>query len=163
MPVNITGKDRIDVHCHVVLDQYLEGLKVAGGDPSGSSLSLHVCTLAETSALGWVAPPWSPELAISAMDQVGVKKQVLSITSPGPSIVGANEAGRKLTRGCNDETAAIVEANPDRFAFFASTPSWIDVEGAIAEIEHSMKTLKAQGMVVMTSYGDKYACSPSHN
>ena len=97
------------------------------------------------------------------MDQVGVKKQILSITSPGPSIVGANEAGRKLTRGCNIEQAAIVKANPNRFAFFASTPSFVDVEGTVAEIEYSMKTLGALGMVVMTSYDDKCAYSETYH
>lgn len=88
------------------------------------------------------------------MDQIGVKKQILSITSPGPSIVGLKE-GRELTRACNEETAAICKAKPDRFSFFASTPSFLDVEGVLAEIEYSLNTLKATGVVIMTSYGDK--------
>jgi len=139
----LAQKDRIDVHCHVVLQQYIKGLEAAGGDPSG-----------------WVAPPWSPEDAKAQMKTIGVTKQILSITSPGPSVVGANQKGRDLTRGCNDEQAEICKKHPESFAFFASTPSFVDVEGTIAEIEYSLKTLKALGVVIMTSYGDKLLGHP---
>lgn len=104
---------------------------------------------------GWVAPPWSVSEALKVMDSWDIKTSVLSITSPGPSIAGTGEAARKLTREINEETAEIVKANPERFAFFASTPSFVDVQGAIAEAEYSIKTLGAVGVVVMTSYSDK--------
>lgn len=106
-------------------------------------------------ATGWVAPPWTPQDALKVMDTWDIKKSVLSITSPGPCIAGSGEAGRKLTRQINEETADICKANPDRFAFFASMPSFVDVDGAIAEAEYALKNLGAAGVVVMTSYDDK--------
>jgi predicted TIM-barrel fold metal-dependent hydrolase len=104
---------------------------------------------------GWQAPPWSVEEALKVMDGWQIKTSVLSITSPGPAIAGTGEVARKLTRQINEETAAIVKANPGRFKFFASVPSFVDSEGAVAEIEYSLKTLGAAGVVVMTSYSDK--------
>ena len=89
------------------------------------------------------------------MDSQQIKTAVLSVTSPGPSIAGTGEAARKLTRQINEETAEIVKVNPERFRFFASMPSFLDTEGAIAEAEYSIKTLGAAGVVVMTSYSDK--------
>jgi predicted TIM-barrel fold metal-dependent hydrolase len=104
---------------------------------------------------GWVAPAWTVKDALKVMDSWDIKTSVLSITSPGPSIAGTGEAARKLTRQINEETAEVVKANPERFHFFASMPSFVDVEGAIAEAEYSIKTLGALGVVVMTSYSDK--------
>ncbi|KAL8276668.1 hypothetical protein RQP46_010936 [Phenoliferia psychrophenolica] len=136
--------DRIDTHIHIVLDCYVQAIKDAGGDPSG-----------------WKNPSWSPAAAIAAMDALDIKTAVWSVTSPGPCIAGHGKAGRDLARQMNDETAALVKEQPERFAFFASLPSFVDVEGAIAEAEHAINVLHATGVVVMTTYADKLLGDPS--
>ncbi|KAK9696241.1 hypothetical protein K7432_012580 [Basidiobolus ranarum] len=89
------------------------------------------------------------------MDDNDIQKAVLSITSPGPAIAGNGLEGRALTRTLNDEVGHIIEAHPDRMAFFTSTPDWTDVEGTLMELEYIFeKQKKAVGVVIMTSYRD---------
>lgn len=105
---------------------------------------------------GWPLPEWSLDSAVDAADKLGVRVGVLSVTAPGPAIVGAGQEGRNLARKCNDEVADLVAQRPGRFAFFGSLPDMRDIEGTLSEIDHIMGKLKAPGVVMMTSYGDKY-------
>lgn len=127
---------RIDTHVHVIPPVFAAAIINAGGDPAGLLL-----------------PKWSKEAALQSANEIGVEISVLSVTSPGPGIAGKGEEGRKLTRKINEEVQAIVEDCPDRFKFFASTPSWEDVEGTLKEIDWIYQTTDAVGVVVMTSYG----------
>ncbi len=101
---------------------------------------------------------WSPAKAVEEMDRAGVATALASITYPGiwlgPNVVPM-EATRALARKCNDYGARMVADHPGRFGLFAVLPL-PDVEGSLREIEYAFDTLKADGVGVLTSYGDKW-------
>lgn len=90
------------------------------------------------------------------MDEVGISKSILSITSPGTHLVPGDHAlARQLTRDTNDEVAEICRRFPTRLGFFAVLPL-PDVEGSVAEIDRALDELGAVGFVVMTNAHGHY-------
>jgi predicted TIM-barrel fold metal-dependent hydrolase len=101
-----------------------------------------------------VVTEWTPDKALSDMDQNGIAAAILSITTPGVWS-GNAEQSRTLARQCNEYAAQLHKEHPDRFGFFAAVPL-PDPEGALAEIAHALDTLHADGIGLLTSYGDKW-------
>jgi len=130
---------RIDVHHHLVPPGYVEavGARRQGG--------------------GGVK--WSPELSIEDMDKSGIDVSLLSLVQPAVWF-GDVELGRKLARQSNEYAVQIARDYPSRFGSFAAIPL-PDAEGSLKEIEYALDTLKANGIGLMTSYGDKYLGDPS--
>jgi len=132
---------RIDVHQHVVPPFYASALPTHGGDPSGT-----------------VIPQWAPESAIDFMDSQEIATAILSLTSPG--IVGWNKSERpQIARRVNDYTADLVAKRPDRFGHFATLPL-PDVDGALLELEYALGTLRADGVILLGNYAEKYLGDP---
>ncbi|KAI1373977.1 2-amino-3-carboxymuconate-6-semialdehyde decarboxylase [Hypoxylon crocopeplum] len=130
---------RIDTHIHVLTPSFVKALDDSGGDPSG-----------------WPTPTWSLKECISFSDTVGSSFSVLSVTAPGPALLGPTEAGRNLARKLNEEVWEVCCQRKGRFGFFASLPDFNDIEGTLEEIRCIFETeKKANGVVVMTSYGDR--------
>ena len=96
------------------------------------------------------APEWSPERAIAMMDSNGIAEGILSVSS-GPSIPDAV----KLLRLCNEAGTELRQRHPGRFGLFASLPL-PDVDASLKEAIYSLDTLKADGVIVFTSYGGQY-------
>jgi 6-methylsalicylate decarboxylase len=95
------------------------------------------------------------------MDEAGIAKSILSITSPGTHLETGNDTlARQLTQATNNEIAGICKRYPDRFEFFAVLPL-PDVEGSIAEIDRALDELGAVGFVVMTN-GHGYYLGDQH-
>ncbi|PHH93281.1 hypothetical protein CDD83_8792 [Cordyceps sp. RAO-2017] len=135
----VENTSRIDTHIHVLTPSYLAALNESGGDPSG-----------------WPTPSWTLENCVRFCDTIGSSFSVLSVTAPGPALLGPTEEGRRLARTLNQEVWDVCQQRPGRFGFFASLPDFNDVEGTIAEIKAIFETeKKANGVIVMTSYGDK--------
>ncbi|CAF2074736.1 unnamed protein product [Rotaria magnacalcarata] len=132
---------RVDTHHHIVPDFYAQAIKATGGDPSG-----------------WPTPKWSLQSANEQMSLLGVEIAFVSITAPGTKIYEGNtEKGRNFARKLNEFSSNLVQQDPAKFGFFASLPSLIDIEGAIAEIDYAHSILKADGFILFTSYDyDKY-------
>jgi 6-methylsalicylate decarboxylase len=97
---------------------------------------------------------WTPEQSIEDMDRGGVAAAVVSITNPGIWFGDANQT-RRLARACNDYGAKLVQEHPTRFGFFAAMPL-PDVDATLKEIEYAYDTLKADGVGLLTSYGDTW-------
>jgi predicted TIM-barrel fold metal-dependent hydrolase len=102
---------------------------------------------------------WTPEKSLQDMDKAGVAVAMLSVTTPALNFT-SGEAARKLARECNDYAAKLMADHPGRFGSFATIPL-TDVDGSLKEIGYALDTLKADGIGLMTSYGDKWLGDPS--
>jgi 6-methylsalicylate decarboxylase len=99
---------------------------------------------------------WTREKLIEDMDSNGIRTGILSVAST-PGIwfdLGPAEAGR-LARVCNDYAAEMMRDHPGRFGLFA-TLSMMDADTTLKEIEYAFDTLKADGIGLQSSYGDKW-------
>ncbi|HVB34943.1 MAG TPA: amidohydrolase family protein [Patescibacteria group bacterium] len=104
-------------------------------------------------------PNWTPDKSLAAMDQNGVSMAMLSLAVSGVTFE-PGEAGRSLARRSNDYGAKLVSEHPTRFGLLAALPL-PDVQGSMAELEYACDKLHANGIALLTSYGDKWQGDPS--
>jgi len=102
---------------------------------------------------------WIPEKSIADMDKAGVATAMTSITTPAMRFLD-DRGARKVARECNDYTAKLVADSRGRFGMFAVMPMPY-VEGTLHEIAYALDTLKADGIALLTSYGDKWLGDPA--
>lgn len=104
---------------------------------------------------------WSPAADIESMDRNGIGLAVIN-TSARPPAPGAVtiDAYRAQAREANDYAAKMVQDHPKRFAQFGFLPM-PDVEGSLREIEYVLDQLKAPGIGMMTSYGNRWQGDPA--
>jgi 6-methylsalicylate decarboxylase len=132
---------RIDIHQHFVSPSFLAtlGAKNAAAPVPGFA--------------AWKG--YSPARAVEALDRVGIATAMLSITAPGVWFGDVKEA-RTLAREMNEYAAAkMVGDYKGRFGLFAVLPL-PDVPGSLQEVEYAFDTLKADGVGVLTSYGNAW-------
>ncbi len=130
---------RIDVHHHVSPPTYI--------------------TASNTNNFGdGLMKNWTPEKTLQDMDNAGIAVAMLSVTTPALNFT-SGEPARKLARECNDYAAKLRADHSGRFGSFAMIPL-TDVEGSLQEIAYALDTLKADGIGLMTSYGDKWLGDP---
>ena len=97
---------------------------------------------------------WSVAKAVEDMDRDGVALALVSITTPGVWFGDMREA-RRLARACNEFAAAMRRDHPQRFGIFAAMPM-PDIDATLAEIAYALDELEADGIGLLTSYGDKW-------
>ena len=124
---------RIDVHHHLFPADYRKAI-------------------ASMNAGGLAA--WTVEQSLAEMEKGGIAASVLSVSPPGIWF-GNAEQGRSLARIINDSGAKMARDFPSRFGLFAALPL-PDIEGSLREIAYALDTLKADGIGLMTNYGDKW-------
>ena len=130
---------RIDVHHHLSPPAYIAASNAGNfGEP--------------------LMKKWTPEKSLQDMDKAGVAVAILSVTTPALNFT-SGEAARKLARECNDYAARLAADHPGRFGSFAMVPL-TDIDGSLHEIAYALDTLKADGIGLMTSYGDKWLGDP---
>jgi len=95
------------------------------------------------------------------MDKNGIATSMLSPMTRvvQDSFSDKSERARKLARQNNDYTQQLVRDYPGRFGHFAALPL-PDTDGSLREIEYAYDTLKADGIGLWTSYGDKWPGDP---
>lgn len=131
------ARTRIDVHHHFIPPFHVDAMMAPGR------------------RVGAAPPTWSVAQSIEEMDKSGIATSVLSIAQPGVMFGNPLEEVRKLARDLNDYGARLVADHKGRFGLFA-TIAPPDADGSLREIEHAFDTLKADGIALFTSYGDKY-------
>jgi predicted TIM-barrel fold metal-dependent hydrolase len=135
----MTSHSRIDFHHHLSPPAYVAALKACG--------------------LG--LPPtfaWTPQKSLDEMGQAGISLALLSVTMPGVSFLGAGEAIR-VARESNDYGARLRAEYPGKFGLLATLPM-PDVDATLREIDYALDTLRADGISIMTSYGDRWLGDP---
>jgi 6-methylsalicylate decarboxylase len=130
---------RIDVHHHILPDQYVEAVGADKVGRQGSS--------------GRV-PAWSAEDALQKMDAAGVRAAITSISAPGLPIEDAAERMR-LARWCNDFAAELCVRHPGRFGMFATLPL-PDVRASLDAVSHAYEQCKADGVCLLSNYDGRY-------
>jgi 6-methylsalicylate decarboxylase len=131
---------RIDMHSHIAPPEWIRQLT-----PEGV-----------------VLPPlanWTVARHLEDMDRAGVATAITSITAPGLWFSDPKVA-RPLARACNEYAAQLRMDHPGRFGLFAVLPL-PDVEGSLKELEYGLDTLQADGVCMLTSYGDKWLGDPA--
>jgi 6-methylsalicylate decarboxylase len=102
---------------------------------------------------------WTPSQSLEQMDKFGVQLAMTSLSNPGTWFGNAKEA-RDLARMSNEYAAQMVRDYPGRFGMLASV-SLPDVEGSLAEAAYAFDVLKADGVGLLTSSGDKWPGDPA--
>jgi predicted TIM-barrel fold metal-dependent hydrolase len=102
---------------------------------------------------------WTPAKSLEDMDRAGVAASVTSVTTPALRFLD-DPGARKLARECNDYTAKLVADSKGRFGMFAVMPMPY-VDATLLEIAYALDTLKADGIGLLTSYGDKWLGDPA--
>ena len=105
-------------------------------------------------------PTWSPEKSLEDMEKSGVSRAMLSLAVSGVTF-DTGEAGRSLARKSNDYGAQLVMDHPAKFRLLAALPL-PDPQGSLKEIEYALDTLHADGIALLTSYGDKWLGDPAY-
>ena len=104
---------------------------------------------------------WTPARMIEEMDKNNIEKSVLSLASvPVAWFRMKPEESRPLIRTLNEEGAKLVQEHKGRHGLFAYV-SCNDVEGSLREIAYALDTLKADGIEMSTSFGDKWPGDPA--
>jgi predicted TIM-barrel fold metal-dependent hydrolase len=126
---------RIDVHHHIAAPSWVEALKKAGkSNPLINS--------------------WTIEKSLEDMDKAGVATAMTSPTTPQLRFFGNEEAAR-LARESNEYAKKLMVDHPGRFGLFAMLPL-PHIDESLKEIAYAFDELKADGIGMMTSYGDKW-------
>lgn len=134
-PGPAASRDRIDIHHHMFSPAYVAELAKANQAPP-------------------IVRNWSVARTLDDMDKAGVQTSIVSVTTPQVSFTDAANA-RRIARESNEWAARLREEHKGRFGFFAMLPMQ-DTDSALRELEYAMDTLKADGVGLLTSYGDKW-------
>ncbi len=132
---------RIDVHHHISPPTWLDAVKTAKLDN----------------------PPlnnWSAQKSLDDMDKAGIATAMASPTTPQLNFLqNDKDAAGRLARESNEYTKKLMSDHPGRFGLFAMLPL-PHVDESLKEIAYAFDTLKADGVGIMTSYGDKWLGYP---
>jgi predicted TIM-barrel fold metal-dependent hydrolase len=129
---------RMDVHHHIIPEFYPSALQKIGVE----------------AAHGEGFPKWTQSLSLETMDESGIDAAIVSLSSPGVYF-GDSVFSSKLARQCNEYFSQMVGVSPDRFGFFATLPLPA-TDLAVEEAVYALDVLKADGIVLLASTGDKF-------
>ena len=147
------GVRAIDCHHHFASPAYLKALTAKAG---------HTVR-GYTSNLTWIQPDnkareYSAARDFDDMSRQGVATALVSCTTPGIWF-GDPEETRALARDMNEFGARMASDYKDHFGLFALLPL-PTIQDSLREIEYAFDTLKADGVGIVTSYGDHWLGDP---
>ncbi len=97
---------------------------------------------------------------LAHMDEYGIDRQLLLLTSPGVQVVREGE-GTAFAREANNRAAASCNRWPDRYSALAAFDPR-DVAGSVKEIERAMTVLKLNGAVLNSHFQGRYIDEPAY-
>ncbi len=136
---------RIDVHHHYTPPAYLAYTKKYQSPSAPRASGMNT---------GSAYPGWTLDADLADMDASGVEIALLSMTTPG-FLSGERDEIRAVARACNEYAADLKRDHRGRFGSFATLPMR-DTDGALLETAYALDTLKAEGVGLYSSYGDKW-------
>jgi 2,3-dihydroxybenzoate decarboxylase len=98
------------------------------------------------------------DLRISDMDQTGIARQILSLTSPGVQVFDAPTAVA-LARSSNDFMTDAIRRRPDRFSGLAAIAPQ-DPAAAAKELERGVQSLGLKGAIINSHTRGQYLDDP---
>ncbi|KAK0701958.1 hypothetical protein B0T26DRAFT_660008, partial [Lasiosphaeria miniovina] len=101
-------------------------------------------------------PTWAPEGTLGLIRDVGLAAAILSMGHPVHPYVSDRSQIGPVCREINEYTARFRDEHPDRLGFLATLPPLDQAEACIAEMAYAFDALKADGVVVFSSYAQKY-------
>jgi 6-methylsalicylate decarboxylase len=140
----------IDCHHHFVSPAFLKALTAKEGHKTEGFTSFFPLGL-------W--KDYSPAKDIEVMDRDGVATSLISCTAPGVWFGNPDEA-RGLARELNEYGAKMASDYKGRYGLLAVLPI-PRVDESLKEIEYAFDTLKADGVGVLTSYGNHWLGDPA--
>ena len=139
----MAAPNRIDVHQHLLPPVYVDWLRKHHIDDAG----------------GRALPDWSPEAALTLMDQIGTSTAILSVSTPGTGPAKDAAEAVRVAHEINDFSAELVKDKPDRFGFFA-TLTLPYIEQALAETARALDDLGADGVILLANTNGTYLGQP---
>jgi predicted TIM-barrel fold metal-dependent hydrolase len=136
---------RIDVHHHILPEEYVAKLKGIG----------------ITTAIGIEFPEWSPKKSLDFMKKNGISKAITSISTPGVNHQDRAFA-KDLARFCNEYSAKLKTNYPEKFDAFAVLPLY-EIEDAVREMEYALDTLHLAGVALLTNVNGVYLGDPKYD
>lgn len=150
---------RIDVHSHFI---DLEFTKHLQGRASMPRTVLEGGVYVVQCATGWHLPTLpnivDMDVKLRDMEAMGIDRTVLSVSVPGPEILGGAEAD-DWAQHINDHLAAILADYPDKFVGFG-TLGFGDPARAIAEADRCIHALGFRGIELFSNVAGKPLDAP---
>ena len=151
----------VDIHAHVLFPEVM-GLCGAAGPEMGDDNGVPFFRSAEyvLTNVKFANSPFSDlKLRLAAMDSFGIDHQILSPNPLTYFLAQPVELGESFARAQNNAMAAVVRANPARLSGLAQLPMQ-SVDGAVRELERSVKELKLVGAQIASDIDCKVISDP---
>jgi aminocarboxymuconate-semialdehyde decarboxylase len=131
---------KIDIFNHVMPQAYLELVKQHSKEPG---------MVKRMSSLRML---WDIEHRVAMLrEKFPDVRQVLTLSLPGPELIGGPEQSPGFARLANDAMAAMVKNWPQEFPAFVASLPMNNVAAALEEMDRAIGELGARGIQVLTS------------
>ena len=104
---------------------------------------------------------WTPERSLDEMGKYDIDVAITSVSASGPALYDGTENGNTFARTSNEQGAKMVQQYPGRFGLFLALPM-NDIQGTLKEIAYGYDTLKADGVHIYSSIGEKWPGDPMY-
>jgi aminocarboxymuconate-semialdehyde decarboxylase len=130
---------KIDIFNHVMSTRYLDMMKS------------HFKDQGMIKRMGSLRMLWDIEARVAMLDRFPDVRQVLTLSLPGPELVGGPELSPELARIANDDMAAMCARWPQKFPAFVASLPMNNVPAALEEMDRAIGKLGARGVQILTS------------
>jgi len=130
---------KIDIYNHVMPVRYLEMMKQ------------HFKDAGIVKRMSGIRVLWDIEARVDMLGQWPEVQQVLTLSLPGPELVGGPDLSPELARIANDDMAAMCAKWPKKFPAFVASLPMNNVPAALEEMDRAITGLGARGVQILTS------------